>query len=320
MESNIEDIGLTLKASFQVKTLLRRSSIISMFLINEGVLKESLYSAFVKWFAFRTIDLAKSGGKTQAVLSRFHMAERIEKVLLECGFIPDNNTLIRVIIPTIAKREDFEKIIHSIDYMKNNPCIANNSLWNSRFEIALEKMFWPVKLSPSSIPCFIVPITAEYAMELFDEMLSTENPCLFDNEKIMPALSTQKAYFKGKKQSIKKSPAHILWYISISKELIGTGMIRACSILDSTEIGNRKHLFRKYQRFGVIDWQKLQSFGDTEEDISAYSFSYTELFRRPISLSEIKTILGRPKETFQSYREITHDEFLKIYKLGAYNE
>ena len=57
-------------------------------------------------------------------------------------------------------------------------------------------------------------------------------------------------------------------------------------------------------------------FGSPDEMISAYRFSYTELFENPIALKEVQNILDKPV-TFQSYVKITEDEFLRIYKRGV---
>lgn len=293
-------------------------AIVSLLLINNSILKESLFVTFVKWFSFRIIDSARKNGNTQVVFHSQNMETRIQNVLLECGFLRDNGTLFRVIISCVTTRDEFERAIFN-EYIKDKS-IDSNAFWNTRIEIFFEKTFWPLKISPSSIPCYIVPITAEYAMELFDEALWDMNPSFFDNEKITPALSPQKVYFKGKSQSISESPAHILWYVSKSNKYLETGMIGACSILDTTETGKRKDLFRKYQRLGVLDWRSLQRFGKNEDDISAYAFSFTELFRYPIPLYAVKEILCRPNETFQSFRRIRQDDFIKLYRKGAYNE
>ena len=62
----------------------------------------------------------------------------------------------------------------------------------------LEKALWPLKISDSNMPCYIVPIRASYAVQLFDENLANQETCLFENEKTEPALSIENVYFKAK--------------------------------------------------------------------------------------------------------------------------
>lgn len=177
---------------------------------------------------------------------------------------------------------------------------------------------WPMKLSDTDIPCFIVPIKADYAVQLFDEKLYNQEFSLFENDKPEPALSIENAYFKTEKQSVPKAPARILWYVS-SSNYIGTPAIRACSYLDRIEKGTAKELFEKYKRLGVLEWKDLQKLSE-KGNVATYVFSYTELFDHPVGLEEIRALIARPRETFQSYCSIDEKTFLRIYQAGIQGE
>ena len=180
-----------------------------------------------------------------------------------------------------------------------------------------KKLCGPFKITSSGIPCYIVPIRAEYAVQLFDENLANDHISLFSNTKTEPALSIENVYFKSKRHSVPCGPARILWYVSQS-EYMQTGAIRACSYLDNAETDTKKALFKKYHRLGVLDWSELLAVGRKSDLITAYSFSYTELFDHPIPLEQVRNFIGNPTETFQSYAKIDEPAFVQMYTAGVY--
>ena len=158
-----------------------------------------------------------------------------------------------------------------------------------------------------------VPIQAEYAKDLFDEKLADTNPSFFENEKYEPALSIENVYYKTNRKKIPYYPARILWYVSQS-QMMGTGAIRACSYLELVKVGNAKSLYHSYRRLGVLDYNQLAHMGAGV--LTAYKFSYTELFDKPVALDRIRKILRKPRFSVQSYKEIRNEQFLKIYSEG----
>lgn len=104
-----------------------------------------------------------------------------------------------------------------------------------------------------------------------------------------------------------------------SSNYIGTPAIRACSYLDHTERGTAKELFEKCKRLGVLEWQDLQKLS-LKGNVATYVFSYTELFENPVGLDEVRRLLAKPKETFQSFCTIDEELFLSIYQAGVQGE
>jgi hypothetical protein len=166
--------------------------------------------------------------------------------------------------------------------------------------------------------CVIVPIKADYAVQLFDENLYNQEFSWFENDKPVPALSIENAYFKTATHSIPWAPARVLWYVS-SSNYIGTPAIRACSYLDRVERGTAKELFERYKRLGVLEWRDLQKLG-VKGNVATYVFSYTELFENPVGLDEVRRMIGKPRETFQSFCTIDEKTFLSIYQAGVRGE
>ena len=239
----------------------------------------------------------------------------------KCGFIENGDYLVRFVRIGIYPLSNVEKVRSLSDNSTLNVGIEklrqqNEDRWTIRDNelINLEKIFWPMKLlTLDTIRCFIVPIRAEYAKDLFDEKLADVNPSFFENEKYEPALSIENVYYKSNKQRIPYYPARILWYVSQS-QMMGTGAIRACSYLDLVKVGNAKRLYHSYGRLGVLDYNQLVHI--SSGSLAAYKFSYTELFDKPVALDRIRKILRKPRFSVQSYKEIRNEQFLKIYSEG----
>lgn len=298
--------------------------IVEALLINLGNIKHSLQGTFVKRVAFKLLDDAHKRDAKGIKVTKRGLTADICSFLRDCGFFDVEDCLARVIKAEIVQAEELQaaKMLPdasplnlAIRRFRNDYCAGISSPEQA---ISLEKAMWPMKLAEINIPCFIVPIKADYAVQLFDENLYNQELSLFENDKPEPALSIENAYFKTGKQIISQAPARILWYVSSSR-YIGTPAIRACSYLDRVEKGTAKELYEKYKRLGVLEWNDLQELVE-KGDVATYVFSYTELFNKPVELDEIRSLIGKPNETFQSFRTIDEKTFLRIYQGGVQGE
>lgn len=297
-----------------------------VFLINEKGISPSIQDSFVKRIAFMLLDKANKTNMQYIVVDKACVPFDMIDTMRECGYLDNGTELVRVLSKKILCPEDLEKPTGLID---SNPLsiaikryvdsAKRGEIVAAKATIELEKALWPLKISTSTVPCYIVPIKAEYAKQLFDEDLSNTHISLFDNEKAEPALSIENVYFKSCSHSIGNFPARILWYVSQS-DYIGTGAVRASSYLDWVEVGDRRDLYKKYKRLGVLDWHELQTVGGKKSRIAAYGFSYTEQFDKPVYLDAVRKILDRQNEPFQSFREISSLQYLKIYQQGIQGE
>lgn len=296
---------------------------INTLLVAAGAIRPSLLDTFVKRVAFKILDSARKDGIVLIEIATDKISNDTAKSLVTCGFTNNGNTLLRIIDSRVITPEQVRPV--SLLHADNPLHIAISRYQKDQGDgkeckdlaFSLEKALWPLKITSSDIPCYIVPIRAEYAIQLFDENLANDHVSLFSNTKTEPALSIEKVYFKSKRHSVPCSPARILWYVSQS-EYMQTGAIRACSHLDGVETDTKKTLFKKYHRLGVLDWHELLAVGGKSDLITAYSFSYTELFDHPIPLAQVRNFIDNPTETFQSYTRIDEPSFIQIYTAGVY--
>ena len=295
--------------------------IVESIYYNGALLKQAIRGTFITRIMFKLLESARKSALSEIRVKMGSLQKELVPSIKKCGFIENGDYLVRFVRIGVYSLSNIETVKSLSDNSTLNVGIEkllrqNENRWTIRDKelINLEKIFWPMKLStPGIIRCFIVPIQAEYAKDLFDEKLADTNPSFFENEKYEPALSIENVYYKSNKQKIPYYPARILWYVSQS-QMMGTGAIRACSYLELVKVGNAKSLYHSYRRLGVLDYNQLVHMGAGA--LAAYKFSDTELFDKPVALDRIRKILRNPRFSVQSYKEIRNEQFLKIYSEG----
>jgi len=184
----------------------------------------------------------------------------------------------------------------------------------------IERHLWPAKIRRAEIPTFIVPIKPYWAQHLFDETIARQ--MLWGAQESL-VLSNENVYYRAVRNSRGiREPARILWYISSGRPAQSTKKIRACSMLDEVIIGKPQVLFRRFERLGVYDWPNLRALveGDLDKDIMALKFDHTELFRTPVTLDALRSILQESegkRPQLQSPQQITSSSFEAIYTMGT---
>ena len=112
-----------------------------------------------------------------------------------------------------------------------------------------------------------------------------------------------------------KPPARILWYESGPKR-----QIVAVSHLDAVEIGTPKALFKKFKKFGILEWKDIFQMckRDPLKEIMVLKFSHTFPFQEPISLDALRTVYQEDgvSPTLQSPSRVPMERFQKLLRLG----
>ena len=300
---------------------LSKKKLVEAFYINTKAIKPALQGTLVKRIAFKLLDEARKDDVKLIEISKGGLTTDTVEQVIECGYVDHTTSLLRVVDSRVVDISEIRPIpqleVESPLQTAINRYIQQLKLGTPSYELAfnLEKAMWPLKISGSNIPCYIIPIKADYAIQLFDEKLAHEHLSLFANDKTEPALSVENVYFKSCRHSVPAGRARILWYVSQS-DYMGTGMVRACSYLDKVEKGKKKDLYKKYRRLGVLTWEELMEIGGESDTISAYVFSYTELFDKPVHLDDVRKYINNKSASFQSFKKIDEDAYIKIYKAG----
>lgn len=179
--------------------------------------------------------------------------------------------------------------------------------------LEVERHIWPAKFLDAEVPCFIVPIKAEWALQLFDPEIGSQD-LLGASELVF---NRELVYYRSKRPGILRAPGRILWYVSTKTAYEGTGHIRACSYIDEVTIGKPKDLYKKFRRLGIYQWKNVfdTAKNKLEQEIMAVTFSDTHQLEQSLDWKIFQEILTRHsvKTNLQSPVAIGTDVFNELY-------
>ncbi len=232
------------------------------------------------------------------------LPNELKVCLLETGFVNAGDGYSRICLcRSLSQNEVLREVGQSL------PVVLREFQEMSIDEI--ENRCSPVHITDSGNSYFIVPIKPGYATSLFDRQEASRD--LFGGKSNVLMQWENIYYRKNTHHKMLAPPGRILWYESEKR-----GAITAVSRLDSVEIGNPKYLFRKYKKFGALEWNDLYIMckNDPETNLMALKFSHTFAFRCPVPLAKLREIEGRYNVPLQSPRSISSDEFREIFEAG----
>ena len=132
---------------------------INTLLVAAGAIRPSLLDTFVKRVAFKILDSARKDGIAQIEIATEKIPDDTVKSLIACGFTMNGRSLMRIIDSRVISPEQVCPIplLHA-----NNPLHLAISRYQKErgagkeckeLVFSLEKAQWPLKITPSDIPC-----------------------------------------------------------------------------------------------------------------------------------------------------------------------
>ncbi|MFA7419703.1 MAG: GNAT family N-acetyltransferase [Melioribacteraceae bacterium] len=269
-------------------------------------------------------DALRSNNKIIKISEGF-INNDIESTLKSYGFLKVDGSFYKYISNDIIEystiRAYLEKKLNNTNLLAEYKKILQS---DSAFELSpkffIEKFFFPLKFRQTEIPCFIIPIRPQWAMNLFHLRLSSDD--LFGGKQEL-LFNKENAYYRSAKQKTLTNQCRILWYISKGK-FSDTMSISASAYVNEVEIDKPKILFKKYKRLGVYTWDNIfdTAHGDVNNEIMAFSFELTENFLTPIGFEQLNQLYNKHlKRNFFAPMiptKIPENLFFEIYKLGQH--
>ena len=231
----------------------------------------------------------------------------LEPDLLEMGFLKGNGCFVRFCFSRSLTRTDALSEIRELF-----PVLANN--YQKIQELRLQRCCSPLNLKETDQKYFLIPIRPGYAKSLIDRQQAAID-MFVQNPRVL--LRWDNVYYKVKSHHLMlQAPARILWYESGGM----AGHIAAISCLDAVEIDTAKALFKKFKKFGILEWEDIFDMceGDHSKKIMALKFSHTFLFRKPVSLDAMRKVFDdhRTNLILQSPSKIPTEIFCTLFQLG----
>ena len=289
-----------------IRILERRSS--ETIIIHVGRVANSPdRSMFGRFLIADTVSGAVAQKASMVAFSKKRLAVEMIPDLIEMGFVEHEENFIRFCFSECIDRKEALRKIGEL-----SP--ESSVKYRGMSDVQLERWCSPLGLKNTAQGYFLIPIQSGYAMNLFDRNQSSTD--LFGG-KIKVLLRWDNVYYKKKSHhKMLNPPARILWYVSER----GHQRIVAVSHLDGVEVGSPRTLYRKYRRFGTLDWQDIYRMcnRDLAVQLVALKFSHTFLFRDPISLPTIKAIYQQQGVNLilQSPSRVTPGIFRELFIQG----
>ena len=252
-----------------------------------------------------TLAIAVAEGLDAVEFDCSGVPDLLDPIFVKMGFIGTTDAFLRF---AIARTVRIDTALERV--AEQSPTVADALRLHDN--LTLERMCAPL-VSSQNLPCYLVPIRPAFAMGLLDRDQSSDD--LFGGDPTV-LLRWANVYYRAKhQQHMLKAPGRILWYVSGS-----VGEIVAISHLDEVECGLPKELFRKYKKFGILEWRDIHELckRDIAKEIMALKFSLTFTFRNRIPLDALRTIFKEEGVgvSLQAPSLLPHSALLKIFELG----
>lgn len=174
----------------------------------------------------------------------------------------------------------------------------------------IERAWWPVKVTDSQLPTYVISIRQEFSRELLGLPEG-----LFGRDRDL-GLSREQVYFRSPLGLGMTAPARLLWYMSGSR---GRGFAPAgivgASILEEVIDDEPRLLHERFRHLGVWDLPQIEAVSRAGI-AQALRFSRTYTFEMPIPATVVKRELGRLP---QGPLAIDAGLFARIYSAGRAN-
>ena len=208
------------------------------------------------------------------------LTSRLVPDLLEMGFIKCNGSFVRF---CFSRCLDRQKVLSTISEL----CPESTSDYQDMSDLLLERCCAPLALESMVQKYFLIPIRPTYATSLIDRR-EAHDSLFVDKTEVL--LRWDNVYYrKANFHKMLTAPGRILWYVTAPKK-----QVIAVSCLDEVMIDTAKELFRKFKKFGILEWRDLYEMcgGNPLKKLMALKFSHTFLFPDPVSLDVVRTVFN----------------------------
>lgn len=253
-------------------------------------------------------------------LKETYLTENQRLVISKLGFEHENNTWRKYVYNQITDSSELENLPNLSSGKIKDLILATVNTKTEQVLLEIERKLFPLKILDLDIPCYIIPIKALWAGQLFDPYIS--GATLFG---AMPnkLWNVENVYYRHTKPITEIAPARILWYVSDDKNIVRSKSIVATSYLDEVITDKPKKVFSQNKHYGIYEWEDVYGLCDKiiDTEIRALKFSRTEVFIHQVSLDSITRIFeenGRKRNTFASPVKVDFNIFNQIYQYGKW--
>lgn len=170
----------------------------------------------------------------------------------------------------------------------------------------LERRCWPLKITDSGLPNYLIPIRGAFADELLGHA-----PTLIPRDTAL-GLSRENVYYRAPSGQ-PKAPGRILWYSS-GRDF----QVVACSSLIEALAGEPDVVHREFKRLGVWSREQVRAAARGGR-VGAIRFADTEVLPHPVDLNWMRGLSPEAARLpSQGPRSVSAELFTAIYTKGRW--
>lgn len=266
--------------------------------------KQELAPTVMRHMLMRTVREAVAKGVRVLRFVDPISAPGVIAALEEVGFRPIGGGWLKPVLSGFVTRHE---IAQRLDWLE-----VDGRWLEKQCADEIESFIWPAKLKSEEIPCYLIPIRAEWAEHFFDTELAAQRlPGMTDVREDLH-LGVEATYYSSSNISM-RAPGRILWYVSQGNEKFGSMQVKACSRLREVVHDGPKALFKRFRRLGVYAWKDIYDLAgkNVDKELTALRFSHTERFPQPLNAEALRAIGVSPP--YPGPRPIPHSTFVSIY-------
>ena len=273
------------------------------------VAAQDLEQTVTRQILFRIRDQARREGCSVVRITEPNLASEAQRIIREDGFIKLEDDWVALVINACGPSTVIDELVSTAAGRVGLVLPALRPALAAVIAADLERTLWPVKITDSLLPSYLVPIRPGWAGDLFGI-----RPTLTPRPNML-GLSREHVYYRSPTPRT-AAPARLLWYVTDAPRG-GVAAVIGCSPLEESLVGKPAGLFQQFRHLGVWDQGKIKQAAKAN-GTEALRFADTEIFEHEVSLRRLQQIASEHRQslTLRSRQKINADLFAAIYQEG----
>jgi GNAT superfamily N-acetyltransferase len=268
-----------------------------------------LEQTITRQLLFQVRDRARREGHSIVRITEPNLTNETRRIIHEEGFIKLDHGWTALVIGACGAAAAVDALVTSTAERAGLSLPTLRPGLSPVIVAELERTMWPVKITDSDLPTYLVPIKHTWSSDLFGV------PPTMTPRPNMLGLSREHVYYRSPIPPT-PAPARLVWYVTDAPRG-GMAAAIACSRLEESVIGKPAVLFQRFSHLGV--WRLDQiALAAKRGSAEALRFADTEIFEQPVRLRRLKQLaaIHRRTLTLRSRHKISADLFAAIYQEG----
>jgi GNAT superfamily N-acetyltransferase len=268
-----------------------------------------LEQTITRQILFQIRDQARRAGRSIIRITEPGLASETQRILREEGFLRIDDQWVALVIQACGTASAINTLVATAGQHAGLRLPALQPGLSAVIAADLERTMWPVKITDSLLPTYVVPIKPAWSADLFGI------PHALMPRPNMIGLSREHVYYRSPAPRA-TAPARLLWYVTDARRG-GVAAVIGCSRLDEAVTGKPAVLFQRFRHLGV--WQLAQVTQAAKSgQAQALKFADTEIFKHQITLQRLRKLATGHGQTLalRSPQKITATLFTAIYQEG----